>query len=442
MENFYSFGLPQELTDALEQMKFTVPTPIQAQVIPAAMEGKDVLGAAQTGTGKTGAFGIPLVAAVMTGADKAGLIMTPTRELAVQVMTMLKSFLGKKQRNIHSALLIGGQSIVQQFNQLKAKPRIIVGTPGRINDHLRRGSLKLSNITHLVLDETDRMLDMGFAPQIDEILKYVPEQRQTFLFSATFPKNILVMSKKYLNDPVRVMVGEQNAPAAKLNQEIVYVSEDGKNKELNYQLESRSGSIIIFMKTKFGAERMAKKLREADHSVDVIHGDLKHAKRERTLDAFRKEKYRIMVATDVAARGLDIAHVKHVINYDLPQCPEDYIHRIGRTARAGAEGSALSFVTPVERSKWKIISNMLSSKFIANSKEINKTDVIFDDKKKSNNNHKRRVNDGNVRNFNSEKTAGKDFVNFKRRDKPKFPKRDGAVAAKRPKKTSQRKFFG
>jgi ATP-dependent RNA helicase DeaD len=368
MENFSSFGLPENLVKALTSMGFVTPTPIQSQVIPNAIKGLDILGSAQTGTGKTGAFGIPVIAQLQNNTNTA-LIMTPTRELAVQVASMIDLFIGKSQENIKTALLIGGEDIRKQLRQLKSRPRIIIGTPGRINDHIRRSSLNLKNTKHLVLDETDRMLDMGFAPQIDAILEFVPQERQTLMFSATFPKNILNLAAKYLNDPIRVSIGESNAPAAKLTQEVIHISEGNKHEELLRQLRTREGSIIVFVKTKYGAERIAKQLRDESLSADVIHGDLKHAKRERNLEAFRKEKFTILVATDIAARGLDIAHVKHVINHDLPQCPEDYIHRIGRTARAGAEGAALCFVTPGERRKWKAISEILSKKFISEIKE-------------------------------------------------------------------------
>ena len=360
MQDFISFGLPQQLMSSLQQLEFKTPTPIQAQVIPQALEGKDILGSAQTGTGKTAAFGIPLIVKLTLNAHGSALVMTPTRELAVQVITMLESLLGNKS-NIRTALLIGGEPISKQLQQLRGKPRLVVGTPGRINDHLLRGSLKLNDASFLVLDEADRMLDMGFAPQIDKIIKYMPQERQTLLFSATLPRNVITMSEKYLHHPVRIALGVTTKPALNLKQEILYVSEEDKHNQLTIQLDKREGSVIIFVKTKFGAERMAKRLRQEKQSADAIHGNLSHNKRMLVIGAFRDCRYRIMVATDVAARGLDIAHVKHVINYDLPQCPEDYIHRIGRTARAGAEGSALCLVTNSDKGKWHAISRMINS---------------------------------------------------------------------------------
>lgn len=358
MQNFLSLNLPQSLMQSLERMNFKTPTPIQAQAIPPALEGKDILGSAQTGTGKTGAFGIPLVTKLLNNPRGSALVMTPTRELAVQVMQALEDMLGK-HTNIKTALLIGGESMPKQMIALRMRPRLIVGTPGRINDHLERGSLMLHDAQFLVLDETDRMLDMGFVPQIERIMKFLPAQRQTLLFSATLPSNIVKMSEQYLRQPVRVSVGAASAPAPKIKQEMVHIDEADKYAQLVTQLTQREGSVIVFVKTKWGAEKMAIRLRKEKHSAEAIHGDLRQSKRESVINAFRDRKHRIMVATDIAARGLDIPHIEHVINYDLPQCAEDYIHRIGRTARAGAEGSSLCFITPADKLKWRAIARLL-----------------------------------------------------------------------------------
>ncbi|MBI1274990.1 DEAD/DEAH box helicase [bacterium] len=358
MENFQSLGLPMQLMHSLEQMQFNTPTPIQAQAIPLALEGKDILGSAQTGTGKTGAFGIPLVAHLLNKPRGSALVLTPTRELAVQVLEALEKMLGKYSP-IKTALLIGGEPMPKQFQQLRARPRLIVGTPGRINDHLARGTLALHDAGFLVLDETDRMLDMGFGVQLEKIAKYLPKQRQTLMFSATMPGNIMQLSSKYLTDPVRITVGSTTAAAPKIQQEIIQTSEGDKYNHLIEQLNNREGSIIIFVKTKWGAEKMAIKLSRSGHSADAIHGDLRQNKRDRVIQSFRDKKHRIMVATDIAARGLDIPHIEHVINYDLPQAPEDYIHRIGRTARAGAEGSAICLITPQDGSKWRAIHKLM-----------------------------------------------------------------------------------
>jgi superfamily II DNA/RNA helicase len=285
--------------------------------------------------------------------------MTPTRELATQVREALRSFLGHHFA-IKIALLIGGEPIGPQFHQLRARPRLVIGTPGRINDHLERKSLSLRQTQFLILDEVDRMLDMGFGIQLEKIEKHLPKKRQTLMFSATLPPNIVDLSQKYLINPIRVSVGNSHTPATNVKQDLLRVSEENKYDHLVQELDQRTGSIIVFVKTKYGAEKLTQKLKDDKHSVDTIHGDLRQNKRERVIHAFRNRKNRILVATDVAARGLDIPHIEHVINYDLPQCPEDYIHRIGRTARAGAEGAALNLVTRADERKWRSIERLLN----------------------------------------------------------------------------------
>ncbi len=359
MANFEDLGLPENILHSLKHIKFETPTPIQEQAIPVIMQGHDVLGSAQTGTGKTGAFGIPMLALLSQTNEGIGLVLTPTRELAQQVLESI-SLLISHNSKIKTALLIGGDSMPKQLNQLRNRPRIIVGTPGRVNDHLKRGSLRLQNTRFLVLDETDRMLDMGFGIQLDEIAKYLPSERQTLMFSATMPNNIMAMSKRFLNNPVRIAVGSTHTPIEKIHQELIKTNDAMKYGELMNQLKTREGSILVFVKTKYAAERMAQKLVKENQSADAIHGDLRQSRRERVIANFRDQKYRILVATDIAARGLDIPHIQHVINYDLPQCPEDYIHRIGRTARAGAEGSAVNLLTPQDASKWKAIYKLIN----------------------------------------------------------------------------------
>lgn len=256
----------------------------------------------------------------------------------------------------------------KQLQQLKRNPRLIVGTPGRINDHLLRRSLVLNKTDFLVLDETDRMLDMGFGIQLEQIAKFLPAKRQTLMFSATLPANIISLSRKYLTNPVRIAIGSTTAAADNIRQEIVKTNDAQKYGELMKQLKERDGSVLIFVKTKFGAERLAAKLNRENQSADAIHGDLRQAKRERVIANFRKMKSRILVATDIAARGLDIPHIESVINYDLPQCPEDYIHRIGRTARAGASGIAVNLLTPKEASQWKAIYKLMHPSANADTK--------------------------------------------------------------------------
>lgn len=359
MQHFDELNLPQALRTALIAMNFTTPTPIQAQAIPLALEGRDILGTAMTGSGKTAAFSIPMIARMLTQSRGTALIMTPTRELADQVEEVVKKLLGQYS-TIKTALLIGGDSMPKQQAALRMRPRIIVGTPGRITDHLQRGSLMLHDASYLVLDETDRMLDMGFEDQILAILKYLPQQRQTLLFSATLPPQILKLSEKYLKNPARVEIGETNKAADRIEQKTIEVTSEEKYNQLVRELKAREGTVIIFVKAKYATEKLAAKLKKSGFTADAIHGDLEQRQRERVLDAFRAKRHRILVATDIASRGLDIPHIEHVINYDLPQAPEDYIHRIGRTGRAGAEGAAVSFISPEDGLKWRAIQKLMN----------------------------------------------------------------------------------
>ncbi|MDB2415325.1 DEAD/DEAH box helicase [Rickettsiales bacterium] len=359
MENFKEIDIPQALFHRLEQIGFTTPTPIQAKAIPEALKGNDILGSAQTGTGKTAAYGIPLISKLLNSSRGTALILLPTRELAVQVDKSLQQMIGRSK--INTAILIGGEDIQKQIRQLKANPRLIVGTPGRINDHLKRGTLKLHDTDFLVLDEVDRMLDMGFGIQLDEIAKWLTAKRQTLMFSATLPKNIEQISAKYLTDPIRVSVGTTHETAKNVKEENITLADTEKFTRLTDEFEKRQGSIIVFVKTKRSADNMAVKLRKNGHKADALHGDLRQNKRNNVINGFRKQTFRILVATDVAARGLDIPHIEHVFNFDLPTNPEDYIHRIGRTARAGAEGEAINFISPADNGKWKAIERLLKS---------------------------------------------------------------------------------
>ncbi|MBX9977774.1 MAG: DEAD/DEAH box helicase [Alphaproteobacteria bacterium] len=356
---FQSLGLHEELLIALADMKFITPTPIQEQTIPSALQGLDVLGTAQTGTGKTGAYGIPLVSYLFNNPKGMALVLTPTRELAVQVLQMLDQLMGKNKVS-RTALLIGGESMPKQLKQLGARPRLIVGTPGRINDHLTRGSLKLNACQFLVLDETDRMLDMGFGVQLQKIVKFLPPQRQTLMFSATMAPNIIKITESYQRkDVVRVSVGSTTLPMDKIKQENIRTTEAEKYDNLMTQLNKSEGTFIVFSKTKHGSDRLASKLRNSGHNADAIHGDLRQRERDRVIKDFRNGSIRVLVATDIAARGLDIPHIEVVVNYDLPQCPEDYIHRIGRTGRAGADGMAVNLITNQDNAKWRAICKLM-----------------------------------------------------------------------------------
>ena len=385
MENFNSFGLNKEILKNLNNLKLNKPTPIQVQAIKPALMGKDILGSAQTGTGKTAAFGLPLIHKLMQNSSSCALILTPTRELAVQVNKSLNDLM--RNSGIISALIIGGESMGKQFKQLKRNPRLIIGTPGRVNDHLTRKSLNFSRTNYLVLDETDRMLDMGFSIQIEKIIKFLPKVRQTLLFSATLPKNIKEISQKYLHRPITISVDKQSTILTKIKHEVFNIEQVDKYGKLIEQINDRDGSIIIFVKTKHGSKRMSLKLVKQGFGANAIHGDLKQSQRELILNKFRNKKYRILVATDIAARGLDISHIEHVINYDLPQKPEDYIHRIGRTARAGLNGAALSFITPNDRRLWNSIDRLINPNY---KEKKEKNSAIKNFKSKRFNNFKKK----------------------------------------------------
>jgi len=362
MQNFNELQIDNKLKNSISAANFKIPTPIQVQSIPLGLNGKDILGTAQTGTGKTLAFTIPMINKLILNKSSMALIVCPTRELASQVMQIVLK-LNVREIGIGNALLIGGEGMQKQLRKLNKRARIIVGTPGRINDHLKRKSLNLSRVTYLVLDETDRMLDMGFTPQIEHILKFIPKNHQTLLFSATLPNNILKISDKYLNKPERISVGSLSTPIEKIKQETYQITQDKKYHELINQLVDRNGSILVFVKTKHGADKIVKRLKQDGHSVEAIHGNLRQSKRQRVINGFRNGKYRILIATDVAARGLDIPLIQHVINYDLPQIPEDYIHRIGRTGRAGKGGAALTFLTNHDKSMWRSIQKLINPNF-------------------------------------------------------------------------------
>lgn len=350
--------LPPKILQSLEAMTFHTPTPIQAKAIPEILVGKDLIGCAQTGTGKTAAFCIPLICHLLKSHEQSALILVPTRELAFQIIEVLKKFTAPFSSELNSALLIGGASMNMQIQALSRKPRIIVGTPGRVIDHLNQKTLRVHNIKFLVLDEADRMLDMGFAPQLREIFRYLSQPRQTLLFSATFPNDIKNMTRKYLNNPTYVSVGVASQPVQEVKQSTIQTTSSAKNEALLNVLKKRSGSVLIFTRTKRRTDRLSQFLREKRLPVDRIHGGLSQTQRNHAILEFRSNKNRILVATDIAARGLDILHIKHVINYDLPLVPEDYVHRIGRTARAGAQGEALSLLIPDDYLMWKKISQL------------------------------------------------------------------------------------
>ncbi len=348
--------LPMEslLLGALKSETFDTPTPIQAQAIPLAMMGRDILGCAQTGTGKTLAFVIPMLNQLLQKPDSKALILAPTRELALQIEEVIKPLTKKINLGL-PVLLIGGVSYHNQFRGLEEPHRIIVATPGRLIDHLGQQTVNLSAVQSLVLDEADRMLDVGFKPQLLEILQYLPTERQTMMFSATLSAGVKSLSAKYLKNPAHLSVGETDRAHANITQKVIQLETSKKNQAVLDLLKEHEGTALIFVKTQIKTERIATIL--ADYGVNTapIHGGLNQGQRKRALESFRREEVRVLVATDVAARGLDIDHVGLVINYDLPQVIEDYVHRVGRTGRAGKLGVAVSLVSGEDRGLWRII---------------------------------------------------------------------------------------
>ena len=354
--SFEGLGIAPKLFEILKNNKFTVPTPIQSQSIPIAIEGKDVMGIAQTGTGKTIAFGVPMIQRLAQHKGR-GLVILPTRELAIQVDESLHRI--GQSLGLKTAVLIGGESMPRQIRALKQNPHIIIGTPGRLNDHLQQKTIDLSSVAILVLDEADRMLDMGFEPQIKKILAHIPLQRQTLLFSATMPNQIVKIATSYMKAPVRVEVAPAGSAARDVAQEVYFVARDQKASLLNRILGEHRGSILVFTRTKFGAKKIAHSVRNMGHTAAEIHSNRSLSQRREALEGFKRGKYRVLVATDIAARGIDVTGIELVINYDLPENPEDYVHRIGRTGRAGQAGQAISFATPDQRYDVKSIERLI-----------------------------------------------------------------------------------
>lgn len=354
--SFHGLGLSEARIRHLEKAGFATPTPIQAQAIPHLLSGRDVVGQAQTGTGKTAAFSLPLLERIdLNNYGVQALILTPTRELAIQVYQSIRTF--NYDKRLHVLPIYGGQSIDQQIRRLQRGAQIIVGTPGRVLDLLNRGDLKLNQLNWLVLDEADEMLNMGFIQDVEKILSQAPAERQTAFFSATMDPSIRELAAKFLRSPITVTVEQPKAAPARINQ-IAYMVPRGWTKARSLQpiLEMEDPeSALIFVRTRKAAAELTRQLQAAGHSVDEYHGDLSQAQRERLLLRFRQRQVRWVVATDIAARGLHVEDLTHVINYDLPDSVESYVHRIGRTGRAGKEGTAISLIHPLDKAKLRDI---------------------------------------------------------------------------------------
>jgi len=357
--SFHTLGLSEPLLRDLTAAGLLVPTPIQAQAIPPALEGRDVIGCAQTGTGKTAAFVVPMIErlAVLPKGQPHALILAPTRELALQIFGSIEKL--SRSHRISATVIVGGSDMQAQIRGLRQRPDILVATPGRLLDHMWNGTINLAPIKILVLDEADRMLDMGFAPQINQILDALPVERQTLLFSATMQMDVTRLVQASLNDAVHVMVTPSSTTADGVTQTVHHTTSQGKTSLLVSLLGAERGTVLVFARTKNRVDRLGEALEQAGHRVAVIHGDRSLPQRLRALEGFKRGQVRILVATDIAARGIDVANIGHVVNYDLPNCPEDYIHRIGRTARMKMTGRASSFVTYEDRDQLRAIETLL-----------------------------------------------------------------------------------
>ncbi|MFC1687099.1 DEAD/DEAH box helicase [Patescibacteria group bacterium] len=364
--NFHGLGIAPKLLQILDQNRFMKPTPIQAKTIPMGIEGKDLIGIAQTGTGKTLAFGIPMMQNIARHKTR-GLVIVPTRELAAQVDEMLMRF--GRSLGFRTAVIVGGASAPQQIRALKNKPHIIVATPGRLIDHLSHNQGLLREIGILILDEADRMLDMGFAPQIEKILARTPKQRQTLLFSATMPQSIVSIASRHMHLPLRVEIAKSGTTVKEVDQEVIFLTQNNKQTMLKILLGRHAGSILVFTRTKWGAKKLARSIRSMGFTAAEIHSNLSLGQRRQAISGFKNGKHRILVATDIAARGIDVNNIEIVINYDLPSTPDDYVHRIGRTARAGKKGKAISFATPDQHRDVRDIERLIRTQLVVQKED-------------------------------------------------------------------------
>jgi ATP-dependent RNA helicase RhlE len=367
---FTDFNISDSLKNRLTNAGFTTPTPVQAKAIPPALEGSDILATASTGTGKTLSFLIPMIqrmdaTSVPSTKGKRGpiraLILLPTRELAMQVLDAYWKLVPGSKND--AVLVCGGLSENNQLDQLDRGPRLVVATPGRLEDFLRRREININSVEMLVLDEVDRMLDMGFLPAIRRIVGAVPKTRQTMCYSATLDANIREIVRDYVKDPIRIEIGQTSKPSDQVTLRIYTVMQDQKLGLLDQMLRQEEGTFLVFSRTKHGADRISKKLERLGHDADVIHGDRSQSQRTAALKGFQSGKHRVLVATDVAARGIDVQDIAHVVNYDLPNASDDFVHRIGRTGRAGAKGVATTFVMPQERHDARKLERELKIKF-------------------------------------------------------------------------------
>ncbi len=355
-QGFYGLGIAPKILDILERIKFKVPTPIQLKAIPLAMQGKDIIGIAQTGTGKTHAFAIPMVQR-LEQRKGTGLVLAPTRELVTQINDAYQAIV--HPFGMKTACVIGGVPMYEQTQALRKNPRVVIATPGRLLDHISRWNFIPEEVSVLVLDEADRMLDMGFTPQIEKILRAIPRERQTMLFSASIPKEIMELAAKYMKLPVSVEIAPSGTAAEQVTQELFIVRKDAKMKLLSRILAQYHGSILLFSRTKHNARKITRAIRDMGYNSAEIHANRSMEQRREALKGFKSGRYRVLVATDIAARGIDVTGIELVINYDLPDDAQNYVHRIGRTGRAGQKGHAISFATPEQKSDVRDIEKII-----------------------------------------------------------------------------------
>lgn len=356
---FDSLGLSLQTLEAIKKIKYVNPMPVQAQVIPFALAGKDIIASAQTGSGKTAAFTIPLLDILSRDKQARCLIVAPTRELAQQIHKVFGEL--SVQSDIKSVLIVGGKFMQDQLKKLKKDPRVVIGTPGRLNDHIKRKSLVLSDTKYVVWDEMDRMLALGFIHQIEHIMKNLPQDRQTLMFSATFPKRVLTLAETYLKEPQKVIIDSLNSVSQNIEQKTINTENNLKPIELKKIIDQTKGQIIVFTKTQKATENLAKNLQNLQITACALHGALRQSKRETITKGFRASNFKVLVATDVAARGLDIPKIACVVNYELPQSPEEYIHRIGRTGRVAERGLAITLLMKSDKKNWREIQDFLKS---------------------------------------------------------------------------------
>ncbi len=404
---FDGLGIAPSILKILDRSGFKTPTPIQYQSILPAIEKKDIVGIAQTGTGKTLAFAIPMIQNLISSQSN-GLIVLPTRELAIQVNESLEKI--GRPLGLRTAIIIGGDNMNRQIRQVRNNPHIFVTTPGRLIDHIQRKTISLKKTSILVLDEADRMLDMGFEAEIKKILAEIPKERQIMLFSATMPPKIMQIAKLHMQLPIRVEIAPAGSVTKNITHEIFFLKQTSKIALLDTILKKHTGSTLVFSRTKFGAKKIAAQIRNMGHTASEIHSDRSLRQRLNALSGFKTGKYRVLVATDIAARGIDVNNIELVINYDLPESPEDYVHRIGRTGRAECTGHAISFATPNQKFAIRMIERLIKKQLPVSKLPPLPKEKYSDKESKSNNTENRRsFYQGKNKRSNSQKDSRNNY---------------------------------